>query len=60
MAETNNGYTTIRISKTTHELISSMCPKKWDYDRFILEIAKVWQKEIGKHPKLDSESRINP
>ena len=57
--EKQNGFTTIRVSKTTHEYIGNLCPKSWDYDRFILEIAKAWEKQIGKPSKTNQDSRIN-
>lgn len=55
-ALSNDGVTTIQLSKATKERLDMIMPKAWTYDRIVAELCEIWEKEkksIGKSSKAD-------
>jgi hypothetical protein len=55
-----NGYTTIPVMPSTKDRLASLMPKGWDWDRCILELAKMWENQLGKPSKDHQTRRTDP
>ncbi len=49
--ENRRDYTTISVLPTTKARLGDCMPKGWDWDRIILALTEMWEKDLGKGTK---------